>query len=86
MARIGDSERQTQNRVIRFFRETLHYTYLGDLHEGEHGAIMPERLRANLLQRGYSETLADGAVAALEKAAANLQPGLYAPTRRCTRF
>ena len=65
MARIGDSERQTQNRVIRFFRETLHYGYLGDLHEGEHGAIMPERLRANLLQRGYSKTLADGAVAAL---------------------
>ena len=77
MARIGDSERQTQNRVIRFFRERLHYTYLGDLHEGEHGNIMPDRLRAYLLGRGYSETLAAGAVAALEKTAANLQQGLY---------
>ena len=81
MPRIGDSERSTQNRVIRFFRETLHYTYLGNLHDRENGNIIPERLRASLLKRGYSEKLTGGAIAALEKTAANLQQGLYAANK-----
>ena len=31
MPNIGDSERKTQNRVVEFFRDKLHYTYLGNL-------------------------------------------------------
>ena len=77
MANIGDSERKTQNRVVKFFRDKLHYTYLGNLHDSENRNIMQERLHAWLLKQGYSEKLAANAVDALVKASTNLQQGLY---------
>lgn len=77
MPNIGDSERKTQNRVVKFFRDNLHYTYLGNLHDSENSNIMQERLHAWLVKQGYSEKLSANAVDALVKAAANLQQGLY---------
>ena len=77
MPNIGDSERKTQNRVVKFFRDKLHYTYLGNLHDSENRNIMPERLHAWLLKQGYSEKLAANAVDALVKTSTNLQQGLY---------
>jgi type I restriction enzyme R subunit len=72
MPNIGDSERKTQNRVVKFFKNKLHYTYLGNLHDRENGNIMPDLLRAWLLKRGYSGKLADNAIDALTKASTNL--------------
>ena len=77
MPNIGDSERKTQNRVVKFFRDKLHYTYLGNLHDSENRNIMPERLHAWLLKQGYSEKLAANAVDVLVKTSTNLQQGLY---------
>ena len=77
MPNIGDSERKTQNRVVEFFRDKLHYTYLGNLHDSENRNIMQERLHTWLLRQGYSEKLASNAVDALVKTSANLQQGLY---------
>ena len=77
MPNIGDSERKTQNRVVKFFRDKLHYTYLGNLHDSENRNIMPERLHAWLLKQGYSEKLAANAIDALVKTSTNLQQGLY---------
>ena len=77
MPNIGDSERKTQNRVVKFFRDKLHYTYLGNLHDSENRNIMQERLHAWLLKQGYSEKLAANAVDALVKTSTNLQQGLY---------
>ena len=74
---VGDSERKTQNRVARFFRDKLHYTYLGNLHDSENSNIMQERLHAWLVKQGYSEKLAANAIDALVKASSNLQQGLY---------
>jgi type I restriction enzyme R subunit len=31
MTTIGQSEKETQNRVIALFRDELKYTYLGDM-------------------------------------------------------
>lgn len=81
MAQIGDSERKTQTRVIRFFVEKLRYTYLGNLHDQENSNIMQDRLRAYLRSRGYADKLAAGAVDAFKKASTNLQQGLYAANR-----
>jgi len=81
MSDIGDSERKTQNRVIRFFVDKLRYTYLGNLHDQDNSNIMQDRLRAYLLSRGYADKLAAGAVDALVKASTNLQQGLYAANR-----
>ena len=77
MPNIGDSERKTQSRVVKFFRDKLHYTYLGNLHDSENRNIMQERLHTWLLRQGYSEKLASNAVDALVKTATNLQQGLY---------
>ena len=77
MPNIGDSERKTQNRVVKFFQKKLHYTYLGNLHDSENSNIMQERLHAWLVGQGYADKLATNAVDALVKASANLQQGLY---------
>ena len=77
MPNIGDSERKTQTRVVKFFRDKLHYTYLGNLHDSENRNIMQERLHAWLLKQGYSEKLVANAVDALVKTSTNLQQGLY---------
>ncbi len=77
MPNIGDSERKTQNRVVKFFKDKLNYTYLGDLHDSENSNIMREILHAWLVGQGYSEKLASGAIDQLEKATSNLQQGLY---------
>lgn len=83
MPNIGDTERTTQNHVIRFFsdKRRLDYTYIGNLHDSENSNIMQDRLRAYLLRRGCSEKLIAGAVDALVKASTNLQQGLYAANK-----
>ena len=45
MPNIGDAERVTQNRVVKFFRDKLHYTYLGDLHDTENSNVKEEKLK-----------------------------------------
>lgn len=77
MSNIGDSERKTQSRVVKFLRDKLHYTYLGNLHDCENSNIMQERLHAWLVKQGYSEKLSANAVDALVKTSTNLQQGLY---------
>ena len=39
MSQIDRKEKVTQNRVIKFFVDKLHYTYLGDLHDSENSPI-----------------------------------------------
>ena len=77
MANIGDSEKKTQNQVIKFFTDKLHYTYLGNLHDYENSNIMQERLHAYLTGRGYSKKLVAGAIDALHRSSTDLQQGLY---------
>ena len=77
MAKIGDSERTTQNSVVKFFVNKLHYTYLGNLHDSENKNIMQDRLSAYLARRGYSEKLTERAIDKLVKVSSNLEQGLY---------
>lgn len=83
MPTINAPERTTQNHVIRLFsdKQKLHYTFLGNLHDSENSNIMPERLRAFLQGRGYSDKLISGAMDALVRASTNLQQGLYAANK-----
>ncbi|MEY8338595.1 HsdR family type I site-specific deoxyribonuclease [Lachnospiraceae bacterium 62-35] len=77
MTNIGDSERKTQNRVMQFFQEKLHYISLGNRRGYENSNIMQDCLYTWLIGQGYSEKLASGAIEILVKAATNLQQGLY---------
>src|SRR5690606_22937995 len=63
---INPIERITQNRIIRLFQEQLGYTYYGNSEKRDHNSnVEQELLKSNLLQRGYSETLASKAVMAV---------------------
>ncbi len=78
MTKIDAKEKITQNRVIKFFVDKLHYTYLGDLHDGDNYNVMIDRLYAYLTGKGgYSQALAKKALEVLIHAANNLQSGLY---------
>ena len=87
MPQIDAIEKATQNRVIKFFVDKLHYTYLGDLHDGDNYNVMIDRLYAYLTGKGgYSQTLAKKALEVLVHAANNLQPGLYDANKEVYRL
>lgn len=87
MQKIDQIEKATQNRVIKFFVDTLHYTYLGDLHDSENSNIMQERLYAYLTGKGgYSDKLARRAIDELVRTAGNLQHGLYDANKEVYRL
>ena len=81
MSNIGDSERKTQNRVINFFKNILHYTYIGNLSEQENSNIIEDKLYEYLKGRGYSERLISGAIDELKNTSLNLQQGLYSANK-----
>ncbi len=87
MPHIDQIEKATQNRVIKFFVDKLHYTYLGDLHDSENSNIMQERLYAYLTGKGgYSDKLARRAIDELVRTAGNLQHGLYDANKEVYRL
>ena len=83
MSKIGQAERQTQNRVVRLFRDELGYEYLGDRSDADNPNIIEEELEEFLISdRGYGERengkdLARRAVAEIVKAAGNTSVSLY---------
>ena len=87
MPHIDQIEKATQNRVIKFFVDKLHYTYLGDLHDSENSNIMQERLYAYLTGKGgYSDKLARRAIDELVRTSGNLQHGLYDANKEVYRL
>ena len=55
---VGQIEKKTQQRVLKLFRDTLGYDYLGDWSDRDSNSnIEATYLRAFLEKKGYSETL-----------------------------
>ena len=54
MSKVGQLERETQNRVVKLFQEQLGYTYLGnwEYRKGNRN-IEEEHLRVYLVEQGY---------------------------------
>ena len=79
---INIPERKTQAKVIKFFKEQLHYDYLGNLCEVANKNIREKDLFAFLVSKQqYSETVARKAIAELKHAAGDLQQGLYSANK-----
>ena len=71
MDSVGQIERVTQNRVVRFFQDTLGYRYLGDWHKRENNRnIETEILTDWLSKQSVDEMLISRALRELDRASA----------------
>jgi type I restriction enzyme R subunit len=71
MSNVGQRERATQDRVIKFFQQELGYDYLGNWEEREGNRnIEPGYLRKWLLSRNLEPVLVEKAIRRLDSAAA----------------
>ncbi|MCL1849847.1 MAG: HsdR family type I site-specific deoxyribonuclease, partial [Bacteroidetes bacterium] len=77
MAKINESERTAQNRVVRFFQKELNYKYYGNLHLQINSNIIVEKLTAYLKEHGCKANLITRAIDELVRTAGNLQQGPY---------
>lgn len=79
MSTVGQVERKTQQRVVRLFRDTLGYDYLGDWTDRVGNRNIEEDLLLNFLreQQGHDDGLVTRALHLLNKAAGDTSKSLY---------
>lgn len=78
--KVGQLERETQNRVVRLFtdKDKLGYNYLGNWQDrADNSHIEESYLREHLKKQGYSENLIGKAIFELNKAAGDQSKNLY---------
>jgi len=69
MSKVGQKEILTQRHVIRFFKDTLGYRYLGDWKDREGNSSVEEEMLSDWLKRqGHSEKIITKVLAKLDKA------------------
>jgi type I restriction enzyme, R subunit len=74
---IGQPERITQNRIVKLFKEQLHYDYLGNWEDRNNHNIEEDELRKFLEQQGNSPVQINRAIAKLKTTANNYNESLY---------
>ena len=78
MSTVGQIEKRTKARVVKLFRDTLGYDYLGDWIDREDNRnIEPELLSAFLKTQGHDESLITKVLYQLEKTASDTSKSLY---------
>lgn len=78
MSTIGQKERKTQQRVVKLFRNTLGYDYLGNWEDRKGNRnIEPERVRVWLKTQGHADAIIGKVVRALEKSSDDTSKSLY---------
>lgn len=85
MNSIGQRERRTQERVIRFFRNMLQWEYFGNWEERENSNVEEQWLRPFLASR-YSEALTNKAIHELKRVAGDQSRDLYEVNREVYRL
>ena len=69
-SKVGAKERETQNRIIKLFKDRLGYEYLGDWKERDNNQnIELSRLTPFLKKQGYSDKLVERALRVFNQAA-----------------
>lgn len=78
MTAAGQREKKTQERVVKLFRDTLNYAYLGNWSDGsDNGNVEPALLCAFLHKQGYDEAIVNRALHIFEKAAGDTSKKIY---------
>jgi type I restriction enzyme R subunit len=80
---VGQTEKKTQQRVVKLFREKLGYDYLGDWTDREGNCNIEEDLLRKFLRdkQGYDDALITRALYLLDKAANDTSKNLYERNR-----
>ena len=75
---VGQRERETQKRIVKLFRDELHYDYLGDWEErSDNSNIEEDLLKKHLSKQGYADSLIRRAIEKLKLASNNYSETLY---------
>ncbi len=78
MSTVGQIEKKTQERVVKLFRDTLGYNYLGNwIDRAGNRNVEVDLLRAFLKKQGYDDALIDKTLYAFEKVAGDQSKSLY---------
>ena len=78
MSPVGQREKETQDRVVRLFCDTLKYDYLDDwIDRPDNRNIEANLLRAFLKKQGHDEALISRTLYILDKAAGDQSKSLY---------
>jgi type I restriction enzyme R subunit len=77
MSKVGQLERETQNRVVKLFQDKLHYRYLGNWEDREGNSNIEEAILIGFLKKKYSDNLIGKALYELNKVANNQSKNLY---------
>ena len=77
MTAIGQRERATQGRVIKFFTESMGYKYLGNWRQRDNSNIEEDLLKEYLKEQQYSDTAIESAIFDLKKVAGDISSSLY---------
>ncbi len=75
--KVGQLERKTQDRIVKFFQDELNYEYLGNWEERENNSNIEEELLSKYLKGKHPQTLIGKAVSQLQKLATNQSKSLY---------
>jgi type I restriction enzyme R subunit len=74
---VGQTEKKTQDRIVKLFRERLDYTYLGNREERTDNSNIEHELLTKFLKKKYDAILINKAISELEKVATNQSKILY---------
>ncbi|MEH1984618.1 type I restriction endonuclease subunit R [Nostoc sp.] len=79
MSKVGQRERQTQNRIVQLFEQQLKYRYLGDWHDRPNNSNIETDILSTFLRdkQGYSNSLITKALYELNKVAGDQSKSLY---------
>lgn len=78
MSKVGEIERQTQNNVIKTFKEELGYEYLGNWQDRTENSNLEEALlRTYLSNQGYDENIINKSIYEIQKIINDPNKDLY---------
>ena len=77
--KVGQLERETQNRIVKVFKDLLNYDYLGNWEDREDNRNIEEELLRKYLvsTEKYSEKVIDKSIRELQKTATNQTQELF---------
>jgi len=74
---VGQRESETQDRIVKLFRERLDYTYLGNWEERTDNSNIEQGLLTKFLKQKYDDVLINKAISELDKVATQQSKNIY---------